>query len=96
MLDRSLAMLRSSDANSIDKEDGMKKLIVFGVIMALFTMGCGHMAKESEFYDHNTMYRDWDHMKFSLGGYKNPTAEVAQVSASQEWWGLDIPFVPAQ
>ena len=56
----------------------MKKLIVLGMIMALFTIGCGHMAKESEFYDHNAMYRNLDHMKFSMWGHKEPTAEVAR------------------
>ena len=77
-------------------EDDMKKLIVLGMIIALFTMGCGHMAKESEFYDHNTMYKNWDHMKFSMWGHKDPTTEVAQVSASEEWWGIAVPYVPAK
>jgi hypothetical protein len=74
----------------------MKKLIVFGIIMALLTMGCGHMAKESEFYDHNSMYKDFDHMKFSMWGHKNPSVEVAQVSTSEDWWGIGIPYVPAK
>ena len=46
----------------------MKKLIVIGLIMSLFTIGCGHVAKESGFYDHNAMYKNWDHMKFSMWG----------------------------
>lgn len=74
----------------------MKKMVVFALIMALFTMGCGHMAKESEFYDHNAMYKNWDHMKFSMWEFKNPTADIAQVSNSEDWWGVAIPYVPAK
>jgi hypothetical protein len=74
----------------------MKKLIVLILILALFTMGCGHMAKESEFYDHESMYKNWDHMKFSMWGHNNPTTEVAQVSSSDAWWGIGVPYVPAK
>ena len=74
----------------------MKRLIALGLILALFTMGCGHVAKESEFYDHKAMYRNWDHMKFSMWGHNNPSAEVAQASTAQEWWGIGIPYVPAK
>ena len=74
----------------------MKKLIVLSLILALFTMGCGHMAKESEFYDHESMYKNWDHMKCSMWGHNNPTTEVAQVSSSDAWWGIGVPYVPAK
>ena len=74
----------------------MKKLIVLSLILALFTMGCGHMAKESEFYDHESMYKNWDHMKFSMWGHNNPTTEVAQVSSNESWWGIGVPYVPAK
>jgi hypothetical protein len=74
----------------------MKKLIVLSLILVLFTMGCGHMAKESELYNHGSMYKNWDHMKFSMWGHNNPTAEVAQVSSNQEWWGFEVPYVPAK
>ncbi len=76
--------------------DDMKKLIVIALIMTLYTIGCGHVAKESEFYDHNAMYKNLDHMKFSMWGYKSPTTEVAQASTSEGWWGIDIPYVPAK
>ncbi|MGA8020939.1 MAG: hypothetical protein WCA42_18880, partial [Desulfobacterales bacterium] len=73
----------------------MKKLLIIGMLLA-FLAGCGHMAQESEFFEHNTLYRDWDHAKFSMWGYKEPTALTAQESTAQEWWGIPIPYVPAQ
>jgi ABC-type uncharacterized transport system auxiliary subunit len=73
----------------------MKKLLIIGMLLA-FLAGCGHMAQESEFFEHNTLYRDWDHAKFSMWGYKEPTALTAQKSTAQEWWGIPIPYVPAQ
>ena len=74
----------------------MKKLIVIGLIMTLFIIGCGHVAKESQFYDHKAMYKNWEHMKFSMWGYNSPTTEVAQASTSEAWWGIDVPYVPAK
>jgi ABC-type uncharacterized transport system auxiliary subunit len=73
----------------------MKKLLIIGMLLA-FLAGCGHMAQESEFFEHNALYRDWDHAKFSMWGYKEPTALTAQKSTAQEWWGIPIPYVPAQ
>ncbi|MDZ7580065.1 MAG: hypothetical protein U5R30_05440 [Deltaproteobacteria bacterium] len=73
----------------------MKKLLIVGMLV-VFLAGCGHMAQESEFFDHSTLYRDWDHAKFSMWGYKEPTALDAQGSTAQEWWGIPIPYVPAK
>lgn len=73
----------------------MKKLIIAGLALA-FLAGCGHTAKESEFFEHRAMYRNWNHAKFSMAGYKNPSAQDAQLSSQQEWWGIDIPYVPAK
>lgn len=39
-------------------------------VAVLFLAGCGAAARESGFYEHNTMYRNWDHFVFSLFGYK--------------------------
>lgn len=73
----------------------MKKMLLV-VLTLVFLAGCGHLAKESEFYEHRAMYKNWDHLKFSLTGYKNPTAQDAQMSSEQNWWGIDIPYVPAK
>ena len=71
----------------------MKKIILLAVVLG-FLAGCGQSAVQSEYYDHNTMYRSWDHMKFSLFGYKHPTEEDVQKAKEQGWWGIDVPHVP--
>ena len=58
--------------------------------MVLMLSGCGAAAKESGFYEHNTMYRDWDHFIFSLYGYKMADPKKAQESKEQAWWGRTI------
>lgn len=73
----------------------MKKLL-FLLLLVAFIMGCGQSAVRSEFWQHNTMYSSWDHMAFSWGGYRNPTAEAGQMSAEQNWWGIEVPYVPGQ
>ena len=65
----------------------MKK-ILFLAIMGLFLFGCGTAAERSEFWSHPTMYRNWDHMGYSWGGYKNPTDKTGKQSKEQDWWGL--------
>jgi hypothetical protein len=67
----------------------MKKLLLVAALL-LFLTGCGHLAQESEFYQHSTMWRTWDHAAFSCYGYNNPTAEDAAKSDSQDWWGIPI------
>ncbi|MHB8907371.1 MAG: hypothetical protein ACYDAA_00635 [Syntrophales bacterium] len=59
-------------------------------LMALFLSGCGAAARESGFYDHNTMYRDWDHARFSMWGYKAPDQKVAKESKTDDWWGKTV------
>ena len=61
----------------------------FLVLMAvLFLAGCGASAKQSGLYEHSSLYKDWDHMKFSLFGYKSVTADDAKKSKEQGWWGV--------
>jgi hypothetical protein len=71
------------------EEEKMKKW--FLVIMAgLFFSGCAAMT-ESEFWKHDSMYKNWDHTKYSLGGYQQPTADTAKQSKEQGWWGIPTP-----
>ena len=67
----------------------MKKIIL-AVLMGLFLLGCGSPAQRSEFWKHDSVYKDWDHMKFSLFGFENPTDETAEKSKDQEWWGISV------
>ena len=73
----------------------MKKAIVF-VLLALFLAGCSGSLSQSEFLEHDKMYKNWDHMKFSWFGHRNPTPEDQQKSIEQGWWGFEVPYVPGQ
>ncbi len=73
----------------------MKKLLLI-TMLVLFLSGCGTLAIDSEFYKHDTLYKSWDHLKFSLHGHNNPTADDAQKAQKQGWWGIDIPYIPAE
>jgi hypothetical protein len=71
------------------EEEEMKKLFAV-LMMVLFLAGCGAAARESGFYEHNTMYADWNHLKFSIAGYKNADQKAAQQSKADDWWGKTI------
>jgi len=61
------------------------------VLVLLFVMmGCGTAAKNSEFMQHDTMYKNWDHLKFSWTGWQSPTMDDVENSAGQSWWGKEI------
>ena len=73
----------------------MKKVVAL-VMMALFLASCSGTLMQSEFMEHDTMYKNWDHMKFSWFGHRNPINEDQQNSIEQQWWGFDVPYVPGQ
>jgi len=59
--------------------------------MAVFFLsGCGAAAWKSGFFEHNTLYKNWDHMKFSLSGSNKVDQKEAQMSKEQGWWGLTV------
>ena len=68
----------------------MRKLFLL-IIMSKLIVGCS-----SEFYEHDSIYKDWDHIKFSWWGYENPNAEHAKMSTERGWWGEEIPYIPAE
>ena len=68
----------------------MKK-ILFLLIVLVFLAGCS-----AEWYEHDTIYKNHDHMFYSMGGYKKTTQEDLKNSESQGWWGDDIPYIPAE
>lgn len=69
---------------------------IFLITAVLMLAGCSHSLTKSEFLQHDSMYKNWDHMKFSWFGYRNPTQEDTQKAAEQKWWGIDVPYVPGQ
>jgi hypothetical protein len=68
----------------------MKKLVVL-VFIVLLLAACS-----DEWYAHDSIYKDWEHIKFSWWGYNNPTAEEAAMSQERGWWGEEIPYIPAE
>jgi hypothetical protein len=68
----------------------MKKMLLLIAVAMLFA-GC-----TSEFYKHDRLFSTNDHAAYSWWGYKNTTPEAAKMSASQGWWGKEIPYVPAK
>lgn len=65
------------------------KFIKFAMVIIFITvmMGCG----TGEWRQHDTMYKNWDHLKFSWAGYHAPTAEDVEKSSGEKWWGIGIP-----
>jgi uncharacterized protein YceK len=72
----------------------MKKFIVL-FLMALFLSGCSTL-QQSEYLEHDKMYKNWDHMKFSWFGHRNYSEEDIQKSIDQGWWGFEMPYVPGE
>lgn len=62
-------------------------LVLLGII---FLSGCGAAARESGFYEHSTLYRDWDHLKFSICGYQQVDSKEARQAAAEHWWGVTV------
>jgi hypothetical protein len=73
----------------------MKKGIVI-VLMTLFLASCGQSFVKSEFTQHDAMYKNWDHMKFSWFGHNNPTDAEVKQAAEEGWWGIEVPYIPGQ
>jgi hypothetical protein len=78
------------------KEENQMKRSIMLIIVALALAGCSQSIARSEFLQHDSMYKNWDHMKFSMFGYRNPTAEDVKEATEQGWWGIDVPYVPGQ
>jgi hypothetical protein len=79
-----------------EKEGSVMKKLLALLFLGVFLMGCGAAATQSEFWQHSSMYKNWDHMRYSLTGYTNPTAETGEMSQDQGWWGIDVPYIPAK
>ncbi len=67
----------------------MKKLVA-AVSILFFISGCGAAARQSEFYEHSTMYRNESHLLFSVCGYKKLDAKKAEQSKTEDWWGIPV------
>jgi len=63
----------------------MKRLLLIAML-GFFLSGCGAAARDSEFWKHPSMYKDWDHMKYSMG--QDCSADMTKKSKEKGWWGL--------
>ncbi len=66
----------------------MKKLFI--LLVVLIVSGCCHLAEQSEFWKHKSMYASWDHMGFSIFGYQNPTVLDVKETKQKGWWGIPV------
>jgi len=67
------------------------KRIILVLMLGMFLAGCGTAAERSEFWKHDSVYKNWDHFKYSVSGYKNPTDASLKDSTEQKWWGIPTP-----
>lgn len=67
----------------------MKRLFVVMMVM-LFLAGCGAAARESGYYEHNTLYTSCSHLSFSNWGYKHVDQKAVEKSKAQSWWGITV------
>jgi len=65
----------------------MKRLIAL-IIAGAFVAGCGAAARESEFWQHDTIYKNTDHLVYSWCGHKKCSEEDRKKSVQQDWWGV--------
>ncbi len=63
----------------------MKKFLL--ILAAAFILTSCASIHESDFLNHDTMYRNWDHLKFSWG-LTDPTSELHKQVIAEDWWGL--------
>ena len=66
----------------------MKKMLALLALSACVA-GCGTAAQKSELWQHETIYKNWDHMRFSWGGHKQVSQEEAIQSVEEKWWGKE-------
>jgi hypothetical protein len=67
----------------------MKRLLVV-LLGVFFLAGCGAAARESGFYENNTMYKSYSHLKFSVYGHKQVDPKEVELTKKQNWWGVTI------
>lgn len=66
----------------------MKRLVLVLVATAFFA-GCA-AAERSEFFLHDTMYRDEAHLWYSWHKYKTTDQNDLKKSQEENWWGETI------
>lgn len=70
----------------------MKKIILIGMIFML--AGCCSSIRQSEFFQHDTVYSDMHHLWFSSVGYASIDKTDVKLSHDRKWWGITKPYPP--
>lgn len=71
------------------------KRILITLMLCIFLAGCGAAAKNSGFYEHDSIYKDWSHLWFSWHGYKNcPPDDTLKKLQVEGWWGMKYCPIP--
>ena len=69
----------------------MKRKLLILLVVSACAAGCGASASQSGVWEHETLYRDWDHLRFSWGGHKDVSNQELQKSTEEGWWGKEVP-----
>ncbi len=65
----------------------MKRLL-WVALSGFLLMSCS--TGGSDFFAHKSMYKKWDHAKYSWGGYKDTRNVDVEKSEKQDWWGKPV------
>jgi hypothetical protein len=71
----------------------MKRLLVL-LMMYLFLTGCGAAARQSEFWQHESIYWNGSHLWFSWYGHKQADYDDVLKSRQEKWWGIPVYVEP--
>ena len=78
----------------------MKKImLLMSLVFAIALAGCGLQPGRHYKPDGpkpRPLYKNLDHVSFSLWGYKNVTEEDLAQSYQEAWWGEEVPYIPAK
>ena len=68
----------------------MKKIFFMIVVFGFLFAGCSNSITQSEFWQHDSHYKNCEHTLYSWFGYQKPTDETGMKSDSQGWWGIPV------
>jgi hypothetical protein len=71
----------------------MKRLLVL-LMMYLFLTGCGAAARQSEFWQHESIYWNGSHLWFSWYDHKQADYDDVLKSRKEKWWGIPVYVEP--
>jgi len=79
----------------------MKRMaaVVLALVLVVAVAGCGLKAgrdNKPQTEAPQPLYKNLDHVGFSWFGYKKVTAQDAKTSKAENWWGTEVPYIPAQ